>query len=117
MRLVEKQNVIHVNLEQSSLKNVKQHALNANVDTQIQKQDLNLKSVHVVNQEIMQQEKVKKNVMNVLLENIQIKNVVKLVIVVLQEQQMILQNNHRVLVAGKGQYNHKDAKQHAVCVI
>jgi len=53
MMPVEKKNVIHANLELSNLKNVKQHALNANVDMQVQKQDLNLKSVHVVSQEIL----------------------------------------------------------------
>jgi len=109
--------VIHANLELFNLKSVKQHVLNANVDEQVQKQDLNLKNAHVVNQEILQEEKAKPNVMNVLLENIQIKNVVKLVIVVLQEHQMILKNNHHALVVEREQNKIKDAKKHAIYVI
>jgi hypothetical protein len=109
MMPVEKKNVIHANLEQSNPKNVKQHALNANVDMQVQKQDLNLKSVHVVILEILQQEKASPNVTNVLLENIRIKHVVKLVIVVLQEHQMILKDKHHALVVERELNKKKDA--------
>jgi len=56
----------------------------------------------------LQEEKANPNVMNVLLENIQIKNVVKLAIVVLQEHQMILKNNHHALVVERDQNKIKD---------
>jgi len=56
----------------------------------------------------LQEEKANPNVMNVLLENIQIKNVVKLVIVVLQEHQMIYQDKHHVLVVEREQNKKKD---------
>lgn len=114
--LVEKWNVKIVVQDLSNLKNVKHLVIHANLDEQIQKQDLNLKSAHVVYQEIMQLEKVRHNVMNVPQENTQMDTVVKLVVVVHQEEQMILKDNHHVLVVERDQYNLMDAQKHAIYV-
>lgn len=106
-----------VQKELSNIKNVKHHVMNADLDEQMQKQDLNLKNVHVVYQEILQLEKVRHNVMNALQENIQVGTVVKLVIVVHQEHQTIFQNNHHVLVVERDQDKIKHVKKHAIYVI
>lgn len=64
----------------------------------------------------MQLQKVNPNVINVQLENIKIKNVVKLVINVLLEEQMIKQDKLHVLVVDKGPFQKILAKKNVIYV-